>query len=189
MRLSTDRIVSLSAMAVGVSSLFIILYQTHLMRQEQRASALPYLMFAIDANEAGIHLTLTNAGLGPALIEDVRVVHSDREFEGDPHDYYRSLNPTSDSALSINKVMLGRLLPAGSSLRLLGLDATRAQGTRGGQFLAELLHHFEVAEVSRSWYENVGAANVSKAVVHITYKSVYGERWRIRSDKLVPDKL
>lgn len=95
MRLSTDRIVSLSAMAVGVSSLFIILYQTHLMRQEQRASALPYLMFAIDANEAGIHLTLTNAGLGPALIEDVRVVHSDREFEGDPHDYFtvRSIQP------------------------------------------------------------------------------------------------
>src|SRR5688500_5798574 len=128
MRFSTDRIVSLSAMAVGVSSLFIIVYQTHLMRQAQHASAFPYLMFSVDANDAGIHLTLTNAGLGPALIEDVRVVHNGGEFEGDPHDYYLSLNPASDSALSINKIMRGRLLPAGTSLRLLGLDASRAQG-------------------------------------------------------------
>ena len=41
MKFNTDRVVSLSAMAVGIGSLFIILYQTQLMRQAQHASALP----------------------------------------------------------------------------------------------------------------------------------------------------
>ena len=36
----TDRIVSLSAMVVGVGSLVIILYQTKLMREQQRASVM-----------------------------------------------------------------------------------------------------------------------------------------------------
>jgi len=38
MSLTTDRIVSSSAMLVGFSSLVIALYQTHLMRESARAS-------------------------------------------------------------------------------------------------------------------------------------------------------
>jgi hypothetical protein len=81
MKLNTDRIVSLSAMAVGIGSLFIIVYQTHLIRESQHASVLPYLMVAINSNDSGIHVTLSNAGIGPALIEDVRVLFQGRQLE------------------------------------------------------------------------------------------------------------
>ena len=50
MKFDTDRIVSLSAMVVGIGSLFIIVYQTHLIRQAQNASVLPYLMIGIQWN-------------------------------------------------------------------------------------------------------------------------------------------
>jgi hypothetical protein len=189
MKFNTDRIVSLSAMAVGVGSLFIIVYQTHLIRQAQHASALPYLVFAINANDAGIHVTLSNAGIGPALIDDIRVLYKGSEIEGDPHDFYIAQRPGSDSALSINKIMQGRLIPAGASMQMLGLDGERSKGERGGMFLAELLHLFEVAEVARTWYAGVGAAGTEKAVIQITYSSVYGDSWRIRSDRLIPEPL
>ena len=44
MKFNTDRIVSLSAMGVGIGSLFIIVYQTHLMRQAQHASGTAILV-------------------------------------------------------------------------------------------------------------------------------------------------
>ena len=50
MRINTDRVVSLSAMLIGLGSLFIIVYQTALLREQQAASALPYLMVGIQAN-------------------------------------------------------------------------------------------------------------------------------------------
>lgn len=74
MKWNADRIVSISAMVVGVGSLFIILYQTQLMRESQRASVFPYLMVAMQSNEQGVFFSLTNTGIGPALIEDVKVV-------------------------------------------------------------------------------------------------------------------
>ena len=189
MRFNTDRIVSLSAMAVGLCSVVIILYQTHLMRQAQHASALPYLMLAVNSNAHGIYINLSNAGIGPALIDDIRVRDGDREVVGDPLVFYLQLHPGADTALSVNPVSPGRLIPAGSSIDMLGLDGTRTPGERGQRFLVELLHLFEVAEVPDSWYANVGATNTKKSVIEITYSSVYGERWRLRSDKLVPEKL
>jgi hypothetical protein len=50
MRINTDRLLSLIAMLIGLGSLFIIVYQTALLREQQEASALPYLMVGIVAN-------------------------------------------------------------------------------------------------------------------------------------------
>ena len=47
----TDRIVSLCAMVVGVGSLTIILYQTKVMREQQRASVMPYLAIVLRARQ------------------------------------------------------------------------------------------------------------------------------------------
>ena len=64
---------------VGVGSLFVAAYQTHLMRQAPNASALPYLMISLNAaNEAGVYLTLRNGGVGPALIDGVQVRYQSR---------------------------------------------------------------------------------------------------------------
>ena len=79
MKLDTDRIVGLSAMAVGVCSLVIILYQTQLMREAQHASALPYLAIAVSSRRGrtpyrvpsasttvyGDHWRLTSARIVP----------------------------------------------------------------------------------------------------------------------------
>jgi len=45
--LNADRVVSIIAIVVGVGSLGIILFQTQIMREQQRASVLPYLMWAV----------------------------------------------------------------------------------------------------------------------------------------------
>jgi hypothetical protein len=181
---TTDRIVSLSAMVVGVGSLFVIAYQTHLMRQAQSASALPYLMVGIQSNNEGAYLTLTNKGLGPALIESVRIRHEGRTFDEDPHDYFVRMRPDRNiPALSVDRLTVGRLIPAGERLMTLGMD-----GAERVRMLVDLLNLYELADVPRAWLANLHVpTNARRAVIEITYSSVYGDRWRITSDRLVPE--
>jgi hypothetical protein len=182
---TTDRILSLSAMAVGVGSLFVIVYQTHLMRQAQSASALPYLMVGVQANSEGAYLTVSNKGLGPALLESVRVRHQGRTFDEDPHDFFIRMRPDRDGpTLSVDRLSVGRLIPAGERLMTLGMD-----GEERGRMLVDLLSLFDLADVPRSWLTNLHVpTNARRAVIEITYASVYGERWRITSDRLVPER-
>ena len=183
MSLTTDRIVSSSAMLVGFSSLVIALYQTHLMRESARASVLPYLMIAINSDSDGAYMTLRNAGLGPAVINDVVVSHQGRAIKGDAFDYYLTVRPgaKSDHALSVDKIMPGRLIPAGEGIRMIGMG-----GGERERMLSDLLHLFELAEVPQSWLENAKATEPDKAVLEISYSSVYGDHWIARSNAIVP---
>ena len=184
--MSTDRIVSVSAMVVGVGSLFVIVYQTHLMRQAQSAAALPYLMLGLQSNNEGAFLTLRNTGLGPALIESVRIRHQGKTYDEDPYEFFIRIRPDRNiPALSVDRIAVGRLIPAGEGLMALGMN-----GDERGRMLTDLLNLFELVEVPRSWLTNSGIPldATKRAVIEITYASVYGDRWRITSDRLVPER-
>jgi len=78
MKWDTDRIVAVCAMLVGLGSLFIVLYQTKLISEQQKASVLPYLMIAYNSGDAGAYVALRNVGLGPARIDRISVRHGER---------------------------------------------------------------------------------------------------------------
>jgi hypothetical protein len=63
----------------------------------------------------------------------------------------------------------------------------QADGTL--KMLPVMLRLFEIAEVPTAWYATWDPAGTQRAVVEITYSSVYGDRWRVRSDRIVPDRL
>jgi hypothetical protein len=85
--------------------------------------------------------------------------------------------------------MRGRLVREGESIRMVGIDSRVAGAERTHVMLTELLRLFEIAEVPKSWYTEAGASGTRKAVIEITYSSVYGDRWRARSDRIVPERL
>lgn len=182
-RWSTDRVVSLSAMAVGVCSLFITLYQTYLTREAQSASVLPYLAFGITSTNDGAYLTLRNDGLGPARLESVRIHFKGQTTETDPYDFFLAHRTGSPPpGLSVDRVTPGRLLPANSTIYMLGI----AGGTERIKTLGDMLRLFTVADAPPSWLDELQARDGDKAVIDIVFSSVYGERWRLRSDELVP---
>lgn len=183
----TDRIVSLSAMVVGVGSLVIILYQTKLMREQQRASVMPYLMLAVQSNKDTTFLTLRNAGIGPARLDDVRVRYKGTDYALDPHDFFVQQRPefVKTYGLSVDKLIPGRLVPAGEWIQTLGTDGAE----QGVALLKEVLPLFQIAEVPKTWLTMFGGADVpasEKAVVFVTYSSIYGDQWHLRSDSFVP---
>jgi hypothetical protein len=187
MKITNDRIVGLSAMMVGVGSLFVAAYQTHLMRQAQNASALPYLMISLNANETGVYLTLRNGGVGPALVDGVQIRFQSQDVKGDAYDFYIEQKPDYDrAALAVDRVIPGQLIPAGESLQMLGMA-----GRDRVAFLNELLRLFEIAAVPRNWLTNAGIplSPSGRAVLEVRYSSVYGDRWRVRSDRFIPERF
>ncbi len=181
-----DRVLSLSAMAVGVCSLFITLYQTHLTRQAQQASVLPYLAFAIISTNDGAYLTLRNDGVGPGRLDAVRVHYKGRTTALDPYDFYlANRSGPRPAGLAVDRVTPGRLLPANSTIMMLGSSSS----TDGPAVLREMITMFALADVPPSWIDELKARGVDKAVIEIDFSSVYGDRWRIRSDQLVPKPL
>ena len=80
---------------------------------------------------------------------------------------------------------MGRLIPAGSRLMTLGMD-----GDERVHMLVDLLNMFQLADVPNAWLVNHGVPldATKRAAIEITYASVYGERWRITSDRLVPER-
>ena len=179
----TDRIVALSAMAVGLCTVFITLYQTYLTRQAQSASVFPYLVFAINSNDAGAYITLRNDGVGPAMVEDLHIRYRARDYQKDPYDFFLEQQPNANSeGLNVDRVMKGRLIPAGATIQMLG----SVGGPQRVAMLTEMLRLFAIAEVPKAWLVATGATGTDKAVIEISYTSVYGNRWRLRSDQSVP---
>ena len=188
MQMDTDRIVGGTAMFIAVISLVAVVYQTYLMRQAQHASVLPYLTLRVMANnDVGSSLWIRNTGIGPALIEDVRIHYQGKALETEPIEFMASsLTGSPDYSVDTDKVQPGRLIPAGEWVNII---AAKGPPENPQAFLVELLKRFQVAEVPQSWYVGTKTEGGDKAVVEITYASVYGDRWSIRSDRMVPDEL
>jgi hypothetical protein len=196
MKWDTDRIVGVSAMLVGLGSLAIVLYQTALIREQAKASVLPYLMIAYVSSNEGAYITMRNMGLGPARIEHIRVLHGGSTFDGDPYAYYATLPDTKIPADRVyrDRVLPGMLIPSGSVWQMLGSPNSMPMA---GELLRTFVFvavqdpapsHGVTADLPASGgAAEKGAAD--KAVLEIDYASVYGERWRVRSDRVVPEPL
>ena len=62
------------------------------MRKQQYASVLPYLEIWLGTNNKDqlFDLRLLNNGIGPAFIEEIRIVHNGQVYPGDPLSFYRT---------------------------------------------------------------------------------------------------
>jgi len=183
-KFDADKWLAMSAMIVSVGTLAALSYQSLLMRDSERASKLPYLYISLQSNNVnGNILQLTNSGIGPALIDEVHVEFKGQTYPTDAYDFIVGQKPDfAKSGLGVDKIQKGRLIPAGVTIQMVEAGKTP-------DALVGMLRLFEIAEVPREWYVGTKTNGGDKAVLAITYTSVYGQRWRVRSDRIVPDSL
>ena len=165
---NADKIVSISAMVVSVGSLFVIVYQTSLIRREQHASVMPYLELA-ESTKHPKHLAfkLSNTGLGPAMIKEVHVRYKEEVYEGGYQSfYYQFFSPTGWH--TANPIRPGQLIPANTEITLLetGDEAS----------------YERIAKLDSAFYSG-------EAILEIVYASIYGETWILRSNEFIPQEL
>lgn len=164
---NADKIVSIGAMVVSIGSLFVIVYQTNLIRKEQYVSVMPYLELESNTVQTKpLKIFLGNTGLGPALIKEVRVHYKGKVFEEDLVNFY--LENFAKGYTEIEGIRVGELIPANAVITLLesGDDTSHEK-------MVELLTAFGEGE----------------AVFEIVYASIYGEKWILRSDTVIPQEV
>jgi len=79
---STETIIAIAATVTSVCALIVAIYQTKLSREQQLNSVWPYLIIyeSIDENQRS-SIMIANHGVGPAIIDSVRVVYKDKPYQ------------------------------------------------------------------------------------------------------------
>ncbi|MGD1890396.1 MAG: hypothetical protein ACFB15_07350 [Cyclobacteriaceae bacterium] len=171
---NSDKIVSTSAIVIGIGSLIVVTYQTNLIRnqteliqREQRTSVMPYLQLGSripDGKREEIYLV--NSGLGPALIKEVWVRTEDGDYAMDL-DTYILENYPYEGLISVESVEIGNLLPAGEEYTMIGVEDSQ----------------------DSSFVKLGDQLNGGRIIFEVTYESLYGERWLLSSTENIPKSL
>jgi len=131
-RIHPEMLVGVSAVLIGVCALGVSLYETSLMREEQRAAVIPLLELSRsynfgqgDSDDRGIRLYLQaeNVGIGPARVLDFRVT-----VDGAPKQSWQAAMQAllgRDASISYEQSTInGRTIPPERSVTMFDLNDT-----------------------------------------------------------------
>lgn len=151
--LSTEFVVALCAVAISLATLGVYIYQARIMQSQQHASVWPYLEWTLTFSTIdGIFLSVTNKGVGPAIVKDTRLT-----LDGEPVNSGRELmnkltHGKADSIWSFTMAVNKRVIAPGEEIRLFHMKDSS-------------LHTMDFGDIyQRLKYE-------------INYSSIYGDCW------------
>lgn len=173
---NSERILSISAMSISFITLIIFIYQTNLMSKQNYLSILPYLQLSTsnDPESNSYSLSIQNYGVGPAIIESVKLQFRGKEYDLKDYDHYLfnflvAQDQTLDSLTHVDNSTLnpGMAIPPNSNYQIFEVSTEMDYKT--------FLKSFVILEGDVSW--------------EIKYKSIQNERWVIHNDSEGPEKL
>ncbi|GMN10282.1 hypothetical protein MTsPCn9_13030 [Croceitalea sp. MTPC9] len=86
-KISTDRILGISAMLISLLTLIIFIYQTNIMKEQSKLSVKPRLDFTTNFDQKDstiiIREVIENKGLGPAIIDSIYFKYKDGAYPVD----------------------------------------------------------------------------------------------------------
>ena len=167
-------------MIISLSTLIVFVYQTNLIRKQQYMSVYPHLN--LSNNNTGsldYEYTLKNEGVGPAFITSIDVFDGGGKTYMNLVDYVRTKVLRSDSIyFHYFDIYVGKLISSGEEIALFGLlDDAHNDGN-------ELKRNIVLGAHKLRTIINNDSLNVN-----ITYKSIYGESWKITKNSMTPEKL
>jgi len=164
---NADKVVSLSAMAIALFTLVVLLYQSYILDKQyeltvkqQKAAVLPYLQFVDQSGDNIFSMTVENKGLGPAFIKGFYIKEGDSTFLH--HNLYHFYNErNSDTVYSFNAASLidGLVLSPGEKIELFSAGG----GSSGLQPIQNFFYHY--------FY------GISQDLFLIEYESVFQDAW------------
>ena len=169
---SSDRIIGLSAILISIMTLFVLMYQTNLMREQQRLSVLPYLGVSnFNTGGPNFKIILTNNGIGPAFIESIKIIYNGKTYKQDISSFLYKHIPETDSINNLyhSNIFEGLMIPAGETIPMLEINNSEDDAMK----LLKLLTKLYDKDLD----------------FEIVYRSIYKERWRITGNTTYPEKL
>ncbi|MEL6802556.1 MAG: hypothetical protein AAFO91_02085 [Bacteroidota bacterium] len=160
-------IISLCALVVSLQQTRIMQEERELIREYSRASVWPRIEFGVskghnpeDGSLTNFVLSLTNSGVGPAIITDVKVTYNDEVAEDWWHLFELQGVPDTIETYITNSGFNGRILKIGETLKILDLS----DNPNLAQFFME---HGEGISID------------------IYYESIYKEKWKFNTEETI----
>jgi hypothetical protein len=150
--LRPEMFVAVFAILISLSTLVVYIYQSNLMRQQQTMSVWPYLVFGPSWGPDYLRISVTNKGVGPAIVRSVRCEYDDRPL-ADLHEIMSLLPDSLATDYRYSSIWPGQVLMAGEDLVMLEVVNPAT--------VAHLLERFRTEQI----------------VYEICYASIYGETW------------
>ncbi len=150
-KLDTGIIIGLIAILINLITVSVYIYQARIMREQLHASSWPYLEWLLVFNqEKGLKLELTNNGVGPALIKEVKMKLNGKEVK--PDSLFIELLGTNSFPHLTSRIE-NRVLSSQNSIR-----------------------PFQV--VNSEWAEKIFMKlDSSNFELQVCYESIYGDQW------------
>jgi len=173
--LNGDKITGISAMFISICTLFILIDEARIMRQQQELmrkqqlmSVFPYLDFSnYGTGGPNYKYILRNTGIGPAIVKSVKVY-----ADGNTYDdivYYLDDKFTEKDSVQYyySNVSAGKMIPQGETVEMISIMGQKASsGIKIRQALSEI-----------------------DVFIEIAYESVYKEEWIISNRASSPIKV
>lgn len=174
------------ALLISALTLAAFIYQTSVLSKQQHMSVYPHLMLGHE-NGGSLHYSyiLTNKGVGPAIIEYLRVTDGSGKMYDDLGLYLLDTIPEKyHTDFLISNVTKGQLISPGEKIALFSINNNQDFN----QLKDTLLEKTKVEPIvlSNKIYSLI---NDQKFFIEIGYKSVYEEAWKISNRSKIPEEL
>jgi hypothetical protein len=160
---SSELIVALAAIFVGVATLFVYIYQARIMQHQQYASVWPYIEWVTYSSDTeGFFIQVENKGVGPAIIKSVKMKLNGKQLN-DNQELFKAMIGIDDFDYDQSTVE-GRVIAAREIIKPFFIPDS------------VIANKFNAA-----WKKN-------KFSLEICYCSIYGECWTSYGVKVVESK-
>jgi hypothetical protein len=169
---NSSAVLSISAILISVMTLVVLIYQTSIMREQQRMSVLPYLTISnYGTGTANVKVVLENSGVGPAFIKSSVIKWKGKRFNTDLATFFFENIPHPDSLKNIyhTNLSVATLIPAQRQINIL-----------------EIRNSVSDSKKFQALYSKLTDGDFAYEIV---YASVYHEEWRITFDTKLPQKI
>ena len=151
-RINNGVIIGLIAIFINLVTVFVYIYQTNLMREQQHSSVWPYIEWKTVYNQNdGFKLNLSNNGIGPALITS-KTIRLNGEEQPNLDALFIKLIGTSKFPHTSDNIQK-KVLPANASINI-----------------------FKTTDPKWSELLNI-AFQENKFEMEICYESIYKDKW------------
>lgn len=175
---NADKIVSISAISISFITLMIFIYQTNLMRKQNYLSILPYLVVSTSDDPKGYtyELNLKNLGVGPAIIESVKISYQGKAYDLADYNYamhqcLADIDPRLDSLedFSFSTLNQGLAIPANETYNIISVKESQ----KDYKIIIQSLEHLLSQGLD---YE-------------IIFRSIQNERWKLHNNTYGPIEM
>lgn len=170
-KLSSDKLLGLTAMVISLITLVIFVRQTNIMDEQSKMSVMPYIVVELSDNKGGhqMQFNLVNHGVGPAIVDEFYLKYKGKIYRTEPYKFFKSVSPKMNSLEFLNHTSIykGIAIPAGGSINVFTVGANEVEYELFKTELAKIRAH-------------------SSFQLYFRYKSIYDNTWVINADNGVP---